>query len=36
MYNSTSMMMNMCMENGMMVMCRMFVRVQSKWKLKVL
>lgn len=36
MYNSKSMMMNMCMTNGMMVMCRVFMCVQSKWKLKVL
>lgn len=29
MYNSKSMMMNMYMTDGMMVMCRMFVCVQS-------
>ena len=29
MYNSKSMMMNMCMASGMMVMCRLFTRVQS-------
>ena len=28
MYNSKSMMMNLCMTDGMMVMCRVFMRVQ--------
>ncbi len=36
MYNSKSMMMNLGMAEGMMVMCSMFVRIQSSGSLKVL
>lgn len=36
MYNSKSMMMNMCMTSGMMVMCRVFMCIQSSGILKVL